>query len=118
MKMKILLFSSLLLAMIAADAQKSPQWQSLFNGRDLQGWKQLNGKAKYEVKDGMIVGTTVAGEPNSFLATEKLYGDFIFETDLKVNDHMNSGIQFRSEQKDASDTCHVTDLKTPLRVHG
>ena len=118
MKMKILLCSFLLLAIIAADAQKSPQWQSLFNGKDLQGWKQLNGKAKYEVKDGMIVGTTVAGEPNSFLATEKLYGDFIFETDLKVNDHMNSGIQFRSEQKDASDTCHVTDLKTPLRVHG
>ena len=31
---------------------------------------------------------------------------------------MNSGIQFRSEIKDASDTCHVTDLKTPERVHG
>lgn len=94
------------------------KWLPLFNGKDLKGWKQLNGKATYEVKNGEIIGTTVAGEPNSFLATENLYGDFIFETELFVDDRMNSGIQFRSEMKDASDTCHVTDLKTPLRVHG
>lgn len=94
------------------------QWVNLFNGKDLHGWKQLNGKAKYEVKNGEIIGTTVANEPNSFLATEKVYGDFIFETDFKVNSNMNSGIQFRSEIKDANDTCHVTDLKTPERVHG
>ncbi len=94
------------------------QWVNLFNGKDLHGWKQLNGKAKYEVKNGEIIGTTVANTPNSFLATEKVYGDFIFETDFKVNSDMNSGIQFRSEIKDANDTCHVTDLKTPERVHG
>ena len=35
-----------------------------------------------------------------------------------MNPEMNSGIQFRSEIKDANDTCHVTDLKTPERVHG
>ncbi|MEO6220584.1 MAG: DUF1080 domain-containing protein, partial [Ginsengibacter sp.] len=94
------------------------QWINLFNGKDLHGWKQLNGKARYEVKNGEIVGTTVANEPNSFLATEKVYGDFIFETDFKVNSNMNSGIQFRSEIKDGRDTCHVTDIKTPERVHG
>ena len=52
------------------------QWINLFNGKDLKGWKQLNGKAKYQVKNGEIIGTTVPGEPNSFLATEKNYGDF------------------------------------------
>ncbi len=72
------------------------EWQNLFNGKDLTGWKQLNGKAKYEVKNGMIIGTTVAGEPNSFLATEKDYGDFILELEFKVDSTMNSGIQFRS----------------------
>ncbi|MFT4093761.1 MAG: DUF1080 domain-containing protein, partial [Niabella sp.] len=36
----------------------SAQWQTLFNGKDLSGWKQLNGKARYEVKNGEIVGTT------------------------------------------------------------
>ncbi len=88
----VLLFFSLV-----ATAQNTQNWQPLFNGKDLAGWRQLNGKAKYEVKNGEIIGTTVAGEPNSFLATDKDYGDFILEFDLKMDNDMNSGVQFRSE---------------------
>lgn len=76
-----------------------PAWINLFNGKDLTGWKQLNGKAKYEVKNGEIVGTTVTGEPNSFLATATDYGDFILEFDFLVDSTMNSGVQFRSLSK-------------------
>jgi len=75
------------------------QWRALFNGKDLKGWKQLNGKAKYEVVQGEIVGTTVLNEPNSFLVTEQVFGDFILELDFKLDAEMNSGIQFRSESK-------------------
>lgn len=74
-------------------------WIVLFNGEDLTGWKQVNGTAKYTVVDGAIVGTTVPGSPNSFLATEKEYDDFILELDLKADPSMNSGIQIRSESK-------------------
>jgi hypothetical protein len=76
------------------------KWTSLFNGKDLRGWKQLNGKAKYEVVNGEIVGTTVPNEGNSFLATEKIFGDFILELEFNM-DPMNErpGIQFRSESK-------------------
>lgn len=81
---------------ITVMGQSSAGWQNLFNGKNLSGWKQLNGKAKYQVKNGTIVGTTVFGEPNSFLTTEKNYGDFILEVDFKVDSTMNSGIQFRS----------------------
>ncbi|WP_295200941.1 DUF1080 domain-containing protein [Sediminibacterium sp.] len=78
---------------------ETSRWTSLFNGRNLDGWKQLNGKAKYTVSNGEIVGTTVFGEPNSFLATEKKYKDFILELEFKLDAAMNSGIQFRSESK-------------------
>lgn len=71
-------------------------WQNLFNGKDLKGWKQLNGRAKYEVKNGEIIGTTVPNQPNSFLATEQDYDDFILDLDLFVDTSMNSGIQIRS----------------------
>ena len=118
MKFKSTINSFVYLFLVCFSQSAQAQWVDLFNGKDLTGWKQLNGKAKYEVKNGEIIGTTVANTPNSFLATEKVYGDFIFETDFKVNSNMNSGIQFRSEIKDANDTCHVTDLKTPERVHG
>lgn len=72
------------------------QWQDIFDGKTLNGWTQRNGKAKYEVEDGVIVGTTVAGEPNSFLCTDTIYGDFILELEFKVHPEMNSGVQIRS----------------------
>lgn len=84
------------LCLFVVQAQEK-NWTDLFNGKDLSGWEQLNGKAKYSVENGEIVGTTVANTPNSFLVTEKKYGDFILELDLLVDDEMNSGIQFRSE---------------------
>ena len=90
-------------------SQTSSNWQQLFNGKDWKGWKQLNGKAKYTIQNGEIVGTTVFGEPNSFMVTEKDYGDFILELEFKVDSTMNSGIQFRSESK--------ADFKNG-RVHG
>ena len=79
-------------------AQKE-KWNNLFNGKDLTGWKVVNGKAKYEVTDGMIVGTCVKDSPNSFLATEKEYGDFILEVQVRIDEGINSGIQFRSLQR-------------------
>ena len=88
----------IVVASINLSAQQTQQWENLFNGKNLNGWKVINGNAKYEAKDGMIVGTTVAGSPNSFLATEKTFGDFILEFEFKLSDEdMNSGVQFRSE---------------------
>lgn len=74
-------------------------WTSLFNGRNLNGWQQLNGKAGYVVSNGEIIGSTEFGEPNSFLATKQTYKDFILELEFKLDADMNSGIQFRSESK-------------------
>ncbi len=75
---------------------QNEKWTPLFDGKTLKGWKQLGGKALYEVQNGEIVGTTVKETPNSFLATEQEYGDFILELDLKLDDAMNGGVQFRS----------------------
>ena len=106
---KNLLLSLFLFTGIFAVAQTSANWKNMFNGKDLSGWKQLNGKAKYTVQNGEITGTTVFNEPNSFLATEKDYGDFILEFEFKVDSTMNSGVQFRSESR--------ADYKNG-RVHG
>ena len=95
---KIILCASALLLTATLTAQK-PSWQPLFDGKTLKGWKQLGGQARYEVKDGVIIGTTVANTPNSFLTTEADYGDFIFECEVNVDEGMNSGIQFRSLSK-------------------
>lgn len=76
--------------------KQTGKWHQLFNGKNLNGWKQLNGKAKFEAQNGEIIGTTESNEPNSFLATEKTYGDFILEFELFLADDINSGVQIRS----------------------
>src|SRR6188472_1040327 len=70
----------------------------LFDGKTLNGWKRVAGSGEYAVENNMIVGTTVAGSPNTFLATDKEYSDFIIEFDAKVDDTAsNSGVQIRSQ---------------------
>ncbi len=86
----------LLVLLLATVRLAAGPWEPLFNGRDLAGWRVVNGSAPYAVADGVIIGTTVTGSPNSFLATEKTYGDFIFECEVKQEvGPSNTGVQFR-----------------------
>nr|WP_067037418.1 DUF1080 domain-containing protein [Muricauda sp. CP2A] len=84
-------------------------WQPLFDGKTLDGWIILGGTAEYELQNGEIVGKTVHNTPNTFLATDKDYSDFILELDYLVDSTMNSGIQIRS---------HSLPAYKNGRVHG
>ena len=92
---KNMLAAILLLFSVSMSAQQ-PQWESLFNGKNLKGWEKLNGTADYKIEDGVITGISKMGTPNTFMATKKMYTDFILEFDFKVSDGLNSGVQFRS----------------------
>ncbi len=77
------------------------EWLDLFDGKTLKGWKAVGGNAPYAVEDGAIVGTMAKGTPNSFLITERDYGDFILELDIKLEgSETNSGVQTRSHIND------------------
>src|SRR5690606_41017454 len=77
----------------SCEPQSDPiPWEPLFNGKDLSGWTQIGGKANYRVENESIIGATVHNTPNSFMATEKMYDDFILELEYKVDSTMNSGI--------------------------
>jgi hypothetical protein len=71
---------------------------TLFDGKTLNGWKQCNGTAKFSVAAGEIVGTTNEGSPNSFLCSEREYGDFALEFETKTDPALNSGVQIRSHR--------------------
>jgi len=95
----------LLLALIAATASLSAGppagFTSLFDGKSLKGWTQKNGTATYRVEGDAIVGTTTPGSPNSFLCSDKDYGDFELLFEVKVDNALNSGVQIRSKCKPA-----------------
>ncbi len=93
MKKYMLLFGISCLWLGIASAQP---WQSLFNGNDLKGWQVINGHAQYTVEDGCIVGTACMDRTNTFLVTERTYGDFILEFEFQVDEGLNSGVQIRS----------------------
>ena len=90
-------FFILALAAFCALTVSAENWQPLFNGKNLKGWTRKNGKAEYVVRDGAIVGTSKSGTPNTFLCTNKNYGDFILEFEFKVDPQLNSGVQLRSQ---------------------
>lgn len=86
----------LLAASIAVSASAQTNWRNIFNGKNLKGWTRLNGTAEFVVKDGVIIGVTRLNTPNTFLAFDEDVSDFILEFDFKVDDALNSGVQFRS----------------------
>lgn len=97
MKKLIYVFAVLLIAFVSCQP-KERQWDNLIK-KDLSNWEQLNGTATYELKDGQIIGITVANSPNSFLCSKVKYGDFILEFDTWFDTRMNSGVQLRSESR-------------------
>jgi hypothetical protein len=93
----------LVLSMSACMSSKSESseseenWQALIGKDSLIGWSQINGDAPYELlESGIIQGTAVTQSPNSFLCSNQIYSDFIVEYDFKLDQALNSGVQFRS----------------------
>ncbi|TRX53060.1 DUF1080 domain-containing protein [Fulvivirga sp. M361] len=86
----------LLLPGLSVLAQERENWEMLFNGKNLDGWERLNGKAPYTIEGDIVVGTTVKNTPNTFLATKKTYSDFILEYEVLADNRLNSGVQIRS----------------------
>ena len=51
------------------------------------------GGRRSTVKDGVVTGTSVPKNPNSFMASEREYGDFEFDYEFMVDERLNSGVQ-------------------------
>jgi hypothetical protein len=116
-----LLALSLSLVLTLASLVAADDFQPLFDGKSLDGWRQRGGKAEYRVEDGEIVGKSVPNTPNSFLCTQKEYGDFILELEFKVDPALNSGVQIRSQVFDHPQETEINGKKYRFgadRVHG
>jgi len=100
--MRYFKLSLLVIVTLAAPELLAKGWINLFNGKDLSGWTQKTGNAKYFVEDGCIVGQmhVPGGGTNSFLCTTKDYDNFILELDFKADPRVNTGVQIRSQYAD------------------
>ena len=76
--------------------KNSNSWTPLFDGKTLNGWFVVHGDMPFEVRNGEIIGQTLAGIETRYLTTKKQYGDFILELEMNNQFGANSGVQFRS----------------------
>ena len=68
---------------------------SLFNGKNLDGWK-IHGTEKWYVKDGEIICESGPEEQYGYLSTINSYKNFILKLDFYQESDGNSGVFFRS----------------------
>jgi hypothetical protein len=107
----------IVLLMVAAISVNAQEWVELFNGKNLKGWTRLDGSAEYRVEKGEVIGTSRTGTPNTFMATKKVYGDFILEYEMKMDRGLNSGVQFRSEANQPDGTERVNGYQVECDDH-
>jgi hypothetical protein len=101
--MKRIMAASLLVAMSVANAQETKVeegYTSLFNGKDLTGWKygkkgtgEHKDGAGYQVENGVMYSTVKDG---GNLYTEKEYADFSFKFEFKLTANANNGVGIRA----------------------
>jgi hypothetical protein len=92
--MKKILFSVSVMLILSSFAVP-PKKQSLFNGKDLTGWK-IYGTEKWYVDNKQLVCESGPDKKYGYLATEKFYKDFDLTVEFLQESNGNSGVFFRS----------------------
>jgi len=89
------IFLSIIVLILLAGFNAPSKKQSLFNGKDLKGWK-IYGTEKWYVENGLLICESGPDKQYGYLATEKFYKNFDLTLEfLQVSDG-NSGVFFRS----------------------
>lgn len=100
--MQQLIFLAAIFGSIVLNAQDNG-FQPLYNGKNLDGWESYGGKAPFEADGDQILGTAVVNTPNTFLCTDRPYGNFILEMEFYNEAPLNSGVMARGQWRQNGD---------------
>jgi hypothetical protein len=97
MKKTLLLSALLLIISQFSNGQNSPKgkWMSLFNKKDLSGWK-IYGTEKWYVENRELVCESGPDKEYGYLGTEQKFKDFELSLQFKQEANGNSGVFFHS----------------------
>ena len=87
---KLLLNITFILTTFSLTAQ-----QSLFNGKNLDGWN-IHGTELWYVENGILICESGPDKGYGYLSTEKFYDDFDLTVEFKQEANGNSGVFIRS----------------------
>jgi len=108
----------LIVVPLRADEEADDGFVSLFNGKDLTGWK--GDPELWSVEDGCITGKTKgkAHLPyNKFLIWDGVAGDFEFRCEFRLEGANNSGVQYRSKHDKTRGDWVVVGYQADIHVN-
>ena len=83
-------------AVVDMGAAEPERWITLFNGKDLTGWVVPTPNEQWRVEKGVLIGQNDEKLTGSMLRTERKFGDFVFETDVRWEGDPDSGVFMRT----------------------
>lgn len=96
---KYLLSFALCLTLFSNAFAEEPKLESIFNGKDLSGWKAKHDEC-WTVKDGVLTVKNNAKKAGDILSTDQKYKDFIVQVEFKfVSGRIDSGIFIRNQKE-------------------
>jgi hypothetical protein len=98
MKPRHTLFVALAFLLLGVSRAAEPKPAPIFNGKDLSGWTGKESATFWKVQNGVLVGENDEKKTGNMLWTEKSYGDFIFECDVRWNGDIDSGVMMRKPE--------------------
>ena len=93
----LLLTASLVVAATGFAAE--PKLSPLFNGRDLTNFKADGAADFWRVENGILIGENNAAKKGHMLWTEKSYGDFVIEFDVRWKGTTDRGVDTGIEMR-------------------
>ena len=99
MKYFAILLAAFALAANQAGAEPAGKAASVFNGKDLSGWKLPKDNTWWRVEDGAIVCQSGPKKKGSNIWTEKQYQDFVVELEFKFDGKGDTGVFLREEKQ-------------------
>ena len=85
-----------MLPAVAPHISAAEELPSIFNGKDLTGWKAPVPNPFWKVADGMLVSENDEAMKGNVLYTDAAFGDFVFEAEarwLLAQTHLDLGDQ-------------------------
>ena len=99
---------------LVANGQKK---KSLFNGKDLEGWK-IYGTEKWFVENGELICESGPDKQYGYFATQKEFKDFELSLQFKQESNGNSGVFFHSQIEGTKISGWQVEVAPPNRHTG
>ena len=94
----LLIAAAALLTAVSPDLSAADELPSIFNGKDLTGWKAPEPNPFWKVMDGVLVGENDEAMKGNVLYTDVAFGDFVFEAEARWSGEIDSGFMLRKPE--------------------